>query len=148
MEDLDKRLLNDFQRDLPLTPRPFATLAQRLRCRESEVLLALRRLQGQGSISRVGAIIAPHRAGVSTLAALAVPPERLDEIAELVNSYAEVNHNYEREHDYNLWFVLTAPDQARLDAVLADIEQRTGLSVLNLPLEREYHIDLGFRMDL
>ncbi|MEZ5591799.1 MAG: AsnC family transcriptional regulator [Gammaproteobacteria bacterium] len=148
MDDLDKRLLNDFQRDLPLTPRPFAAIAEQLGQRESEVLLALGRLQEQGTISRVGAVVAPHRAGVSTLAALAVPPAQLDEIADLVNSYPEVNHNYEREHDYNLWFVLTAPDQARLDAVLADIEQRTGLAVLDLPLEREFHIDLGFRMEL
>ena len=148
MNDLDKQLLNDFQRDLPLTPRPFAEIGRQLGLRESEVLLALRRLQGQGIVSRVGAVIAPNRAGVSTLAALAVTPDRLDELAELINSYPEVNHNYEREHHYNLWFVLTAPDQVRLDAVLADIEQRSGLSVLNLPLEREYHIDLGFRMDL
>ena len=148
MNDLDKQLLNDFQRDLPLTPRPFAEIGRKLGLRESEVLLALRRLQGEGVVSRVGAIIAPNRVGVSTLAALAAPPDRLAELAELVNSYPEVNHNYEREHHYNLWFVLTAPDQARLDAMLADIEQRSGLSVLNLPLEREYHIDLGFRMDL
>lgn len=148
MDDLDKRLLNDFQRDLPLTPRPFAAIAGQLGQRENEVLLALGRLQEQGAISRVGAVVAPHRAGVSTLAALAVPPARLDDIADLINSYPEVNHNYEREHDYNLWFVLTAPDQARLDAVLADIEQRTGLAVLDLPLEREFHIDLGFRMEL
>lgn len=148
MDDLDKRLLNDFQRDLPLTPRPFAAIAGQLGEREDEILLALGRLQEQGMISRVGAVVAPHRAGVSTLAALAVPAAQLDEIAELINTYPEVNHNYEREHDYNLWFVLTAPDQARLDAVLADIGQRTGLNVLNLPLEREFHIDLGFRMAL
>ena len=148
MNDLDKRLLNDFQRDFPLTSRPFATIAEQLGQQESEILQALRRLQADGSVSRVGAVVAPNRAGVSTLAALAVPEQRLDEVAELINSYPEVNHNYEREHAYNLWFVLTAADQTRLNAVLSDIEQRSGLTVLNLPLQREFHIDLGFRMDL
>lgn len=148
MNTLEKKLLDGFQRDLPLTPQPFARIAERLRVREQEVVQTLRRLQADGTVSRVGAVIAPHRAGVSTLAALAVPAERLDEVAELVNAYPEVNHNYEREHRYNLWFVVTAPDAARLAAVLADIERRSGLPPLVLPLEREYHIDLGFRLVL
>lgn len=148
MNVLDKKLLDGFQRDWPLTPQPFADIAAQLQVREQDVLQALRRLQSEGTVSRVGAVIAPHRAGVSTLAALAVPEERLDEVAELVNGYAEVNHNYEREHRYNLWFVVAAADAARLAAVLADIEQRSALPLLVLPLEQEYHIDLGFRLAL
>ncbi len=75
---------------------------------------------------------------------MAVPEERIEEVAELVSGYREVNHNYEREHRFNLWFVLTAPDQARLDAVLAEIALFTGIEVLDLPMLEEYHIDLGF----
>ncbi|MGB8145751.1 MAG: Lrp/AsnC family transcriptional regulator, partial [Chromatiaceae bacterium] len=77
-------------------------------------------------------------------AAMAVPPERLAEVATLVNGFPEVNHNYEREHDFNLWFVLTAPDQTRLEQVLDEIGRRAGLPVLDLPMLAEYHIDLGF----
>ena len=75
---------------------------------------------------------------------MAVPPERLTEVAALVSAYPEVNHNYEREHAFNLWFVLTAPDQASLEQVRDEIGRRAGLPVLDLPMLAEYHIDLGF----
>ena len=146
MNNLDKRLLNEFQRDFPLSPTPYADIAARLNVTEAEVLDALRRLSESGAISRVGPVIRPHAIGASTLAALRVPPERLEAVAALVNGYPEVNHNYEREHAYNLWFVLTAPSKQRLAEVLRDIERRTGLTPINLPLVRDYHIDLGFEL--
>lgn len=146
MNSLDKRLLNEFQRDFPLSPTPYADIAARLNVTEAEVLDALRRLSASGAISRVGPVIRPHAIGASTLAAMRVPPERLDAVAALVSGYPEVNHNYEREHAYNLWFVLTAPSKQRLAEVLRDIERRTGLAPINLPLVRDYHIDLGFEL--
>ena len=143
-EALDRRLLNDFQHGFPLTPRPFAALAERLGVGEAEVLRRLRRLRDQGAISRIGAVLTPHRAGWSTLAAMAVPEGELDEVAELVSGYPEVNHNYEREHRLNLWFVVTAPSAERVAGVLAEIEYWTGHAVLDLPLEEAYRLDLGF----
>ena len=65
-------------------------------------------------------------------------------VADMVSRYDEVNHNYEREHHYNLWFVVTAADAAGVRGVLEDIEMRTGLAVLDLPLEQSFYIDLGF----
>lgn len=142
----EHRLLNDYQRDFPLTPRPYADIARQLGASEAEVLAALAGLQKRGAVSRVGAVLAPGRVGASTLAALAVPAARLEAVAELLNGYPEVNHNYEREHRYNLWFVATAADRERLDALLDQIERRTGLTPLVLPLLAEYHIDLGFAL--
>lgn len=146
MNTLEKRLLNEFQRDFPLSSAPYAEMAQRLGATEAEVLDALARLTASGAISRVGPVIRPHSIGVSTLAAMRVPPERLEEVAALVSAYPEVNHNYEREHEVNLWFVLTAPTKQRLRQVLSDIERRTGIAALDLPLLADYHIDLGFEI--
>jgi DNA-binding Lrp family transcriptional regulator len=145
MDDaLEFRLLNDFQRDFPLCPAPFAELAARLGVREKVVLGSLEKLRREGKISRVGAVFAPKRIGASTLAAMAVPPEQLAAVADAVNRFPEVNHNYEREHRYNLWFVVTAASEGRLQATLAAIEQAAGHPLLALPLLEEYHIDLGF----
>ncbi|MCB1941307.1 MAG: Lrp/AsnC family transcriptional regulator [Candidatus Accumulibacter sp.] len=144
---LDFRLLNDFQRDFPLCPAPFAELAARLGVAESAVLRLLEALRRQGKIARVGAVFAPKRIGASTLAAMAVPPERLAAVAETVNRFPEVNHNYEREHRYNLWFVVTAGSEGRLLAALGAIELATGCPLLRLPLQHEFHIDLGFALD-
>ena len=144
MDAADFELLNGFQRDFPLTSEPFRQIAAQLGRGESEVLAALRCWQDDGKISRVGAVFATRKLGVSTLAALAVPPERLETVATWVNGYPEVNHNYQREHAFNLWFVLTAASSTRLQTILADIQQKTGLPLLDLPLLEAFHIDLGF----
>lgn len=141
---LERRLIDAFQRGMPLSPRPYAEMAEALGVSEAEVLAALDGLRADGTLSRVGPVFAPNRVGASTLAAMAVPTMRLNEIAALVSGYPEVNHNYEREHRFTLWFVVTAHSRDRVHEVLADIERRSGFEVLDLPLEAEYHIDLGF----
>ena len=145
MDDaLEFRLLNEFQRDFPLCPAPFAELAVRLGVGEKVVLSGLEKLRREGKISRVGAVFAPKRIGASTLAAMAVPAEQLAAVAAAVNRFPEVNHNYEREHHYNLWFVVTAASEGRLQATLGAIEKAAGYPLLPLPLLEEFHIDLGF----
>ncbi len=146
MTDLEQRLLNDYQRGFPLVPEPFACLAEELGHAGRDVLAMLENLVSRGVVSRVGPVFAPNRIGASTLAAMAVPEDELERVAAIVSEHAEVNHNYEREHRLNLWFVITAPDRARLRAVMGDIERRGGHAVLPLPLVKAYHIDLGFRV--
>ncbi len=147
MDDtLEFQLLNDFQRDFPLCAAPFAELAARLGVAEKLVLQGLEKLKREGKISRVGAVFAPKRIGASTLAAIAVAPDQLEAVAEAVNRFPEVNHNYEREHRYNLWFVATAASEGRLQATLGAIEKATGHPVLALPLLEEFHIDLAFSL--
>jgi len=143
---LERALLDGFQRDFPLVPRPYAEVARCLGTDEATVLELLQELSEAGVVSRVGPVLAPHRAGCSTLAAMAVPEERLEEVAGLVSGYDEVNHNYEREHRLNLWFVLAAPDRVRIDAALHEIATRTGLEVLDLPLLEAFRLDLGFAL--
>lgn len=143
---LARALIDRFQRGLPLVERPYAAMADAVGASEAEVLVALRELEALGVLARVGATVAPHRAGWSTLAAMAVPAHRLEEVAALVSAFPEVNHNYEREHRFNLWFVVTAASAARVEAVLAEIEARTGLAVLDLPLEQAFKLDLGFEV--
>ena len=67
--------------------------------------------------------------------------------AGLVSRYPEVNHNYEREHRFNLWFVITAATASRLEEVIAEIESRSGFEVLRLPMLKDYFIDLGFPIE-
>jgi len=141
---LEKCLLNEYQRDFPLCASPFAVIADQQGVTEEEVIETLGSLQQRGLISRIGPVFAPQRAGASTLAALSVPGEELQRVADIVSDFEEVNHNYEREHSFNLWFVVTAKDETHVQRVLDAIEEQTGLAVLNLPLERSFYIDLGF----
>lgn len=144
--DLVKRLLNDFQRDFPLVARPFQAIAENLGVTEDWVLEKLSLLKNEGLITRVGPVLTPNRIGASTLAAFCVPNNQLEEIANLVSSFEEVNHNYSREHEYNLWFVVTAESEDKLAEVIAKIESKVSLKAMVLPLEEEFRIDLGFEI--
>ncbi len=142
----DRRLLDDWQRDFPVTERPFAELGEVLGLGEDEVIARLATMQGAGRVSRLGATIAPNTVSASTLAAVAAPPNRVEEVAALIGAQPGVNHNYQRENAWNLWFVATGPDRAHVDTSLAHISEITGLRVLDLRLERPFNVDLGFRM--
>jgi len=149
LSQLEKHLLNEYQRGMPLTAAPFADIAEQLQANnisatEQDVLHCFADLQERGLISRVGAVLKPQKVGSSTLAAVAAPQDRIEEVAELINSFAEVNHNYLREHEFNLWFVVTAETPRQVQEVLMTIEQKSGLAVLDLPMEEDFHIDLGF----
>lgn len=138
------RLANDFQRDFPLVPLPFREIASALSSTEEKVLLKYEILKKQGVIDRIGPVFRPNTVGASTLAAMAVPPERLDAVAAFVSAQSGVNHNYERTNRHNLWFVVTGATEGEVQWTLSCIEHGTGLRVLRLPLLEEYHIDLGF----
>ncbi|CUK17535.1 hypothetical protein RUE5091_04133 [Ruegeria denitrificans] len=145
-DPIDRRLLDEFQRDFPVTDHPFQVLGHILGLDETEVIDRLTRMRATGRITRVGATIAPGAVSASTLAAVAAPEEQLEEIAALIDAEPGVNHNYQREDTWNLWFVATGPDRAHVSDTLARIGQRTRLRVLDLRLVRPFNIDLGFRM--
>ncbi len=144
MDDLEKRMIDGFQRDLPLVERPFAEMAKKLGVEEEDVIEALKILKENGALSRVGAVFKPNTVGESTLAAMAVPADRLEEVAGTVSAFDEVSHNYEREHRLNLWFVVASAEKGGVESILEQVEKMTGIKVLNLPMEEDYHLDLGF----
>ncbi|MCP3750596.1 Lrp/AsnC family transcriptional regulator [Pseudomonas sp. SBB6] len=143
---LEQRMIERFQHGMPICAEPYLEMAQVLDCSEAQVIACLQQMAERGSLSRIGPVFEHHRAGASTLAALAVPAERLQQVAERVSQYPEVNHNYAREHHYNLWFVLTGPDRPHLQRVLDELEADTGLTPLDLPMLTAYRIDLGFAL--
>lgn len=145
---LIQQILDQFQHNLPLTPTPYADMAEQLGTDEASLLSLLESLRSQQLISRVGAVFRTNRVGVSTLAAMAVPIERLETVADIISAYPAVNHNYEREHHFNLWFVVTAENQEQLQSILNDMQKKTGIRILSLPMEKDFHIDLGFPLQL
>lgn len=145
---LHKHLLNDYQQDFPLTPTPYRDIADQLGVSEDEVLNAFQLLSEQQMISRIGPVIAPNSIGNSALVAMAVPEAELERVADLISAYPEVNHNYERENRFNLWFVVVAEDERHLNQLMVDIEARTGYQTMLLPMLADYFINLGFELNL
>lgn len=153
ISQLQQDIINNSQKGFPLTNRPYKTIVEQLAqvnivTDELAVFKAIEDLSNQDVLSRVGPVFDHKKAGASTLAALAVPEEELDKIAGIVNQFDQVNHNYGREHHYNLWFVVTASDMVALKTTLSNIELLTGLPVLVLPMEASYHIDLAFSINV
>ena len=137
-------LLNDWQRCFPLDAAPFARIGAALRCSEAAVLAQYQALRAEGPLSRIGGVFAAGAGGAGLLAALAVPPSQLDTVAALVSALPGVNHNYEREHRWNLWFVLNGRSAGAVQRTLDGLEAVVRLPMLRLPMRRAYRIDLGF----
>jgi DNA-binding Lrp family transcriptional regulator len=137
-------LLNDWQRGFPLVDAPFDAIAAQHGVDGGAVVAGFRTLLERGAISRIGGVFGAGAGGSALLCALAVPAARLEAVAAIVSAQSGVNHNYEREHAFNLWFVATGADAAAVAATLARIEAACGLRALRLPMQRAYRIDLGF----
>ena len=144
LDAIDHLLIDTRQRDFPLVAYPYTAIGVPLGISETAVIERLKRYVSSGLATRVGAVLAPNTIGSSTLAAIAVPADRMEAVAAIVDAEPGVNHNYEREHAFNMWFVVTGADRAAVDATLARIAERTGHPVLDLPMLCAYHIDLGF----
>jgi len=147
LDDLDRRLLDRIQRDFPIEPRPFETLARELDAEEADVLARVRALHDAGLVRQIGPVFDLHRLGyTSTLCAAKIAPEAVDTAAARINAYPEVTHNYLRDAQFNMWFTLVAPSQNRIDEILKEIRRVGGIDeVLSLPAENTFKINVHFR---
>ncbi len=140
----DLRLLNDWQHGFPLCRDPFGVLAAQTGLDREEVLAQLQTAQDDGRISRIGGVFAHGSGGDAVLAAMAVPLHRIEAVAAAVSAHPGVNHNYLREHQHNLWFVMTGADRHAVETGVSGLEHATGLPAMRLRMVRPYRIDLGF----
>ena len=148
LDDLDRRLLALVQEEFPLTERPFLALGQILGASEEEVIRRAERLRDLGIIRRIGPILDMRKLGCSgVLVALPVSDERMNEVAEVVNGYQEISHNYLRPNDtkYNMWFTISA-SETRIKEILSEIKEKTGLDQLVLPTKRIFKIGVRFEI--
>lgn len=148
MDDLDRRILDAIQQDFPLAVDPYAHLAARLDSDAETVFTRVAALVADGTIRRLGPSWDSRRLGfAATLVALHLPAERVAEVAEIVNRYDEVTHNYERRDPWNLWFTLIARDEARIDEILGELRRDARIAeadMMNLPAERLLKIKVQF----
>ncbi len=146
MDQLDKSLLNRIQSRFPLTPLPFAAIAQELDTTEDDVLARVARLKDVGIIRRIGGNFVPGKVGfVSTLCAAHVPESKMEAFASAVNAYPGVTHNYLRDNALNAWFTFIAPSMDDIRTNLSRIARQTGADrILNLPATHVFKIKAKF----
>jgi DNA-binding Lrp family transcriptional regulator len=143
---VELNLIDRWQHDFPLVEKPFEIVGRSAALGEQEAIGVFRRMREHDLISRIGAVVRPNTVGASTLAAMQVPPDRLEQVAAIVSREPLVTHNYEREHDLNLWFVIAGGDADAIGETIERIEAETGLSVVDLPMVHAYHLGLGFSL--
>ncbi len=144
IDDVDAALIDGYQSGFPIEHRPFRAVAAALEIDESEAVERVRSLRRAGIFRRFGAVLNPPVIGSSTLAAVKAPADRFTEVADIINGYQQINHNYRRDHPWNMWFVVTAASRETRDRILEEIEAETGCDVLVLPMLTDYYIDLEF----
>jgi DNA-binding Lrp family transcriptional regulator len=148
MDDTDRAILNRIQSDFPIVSRPYLIVAQELGLEEDEVIRRIIHLKDSGVIRRIGANFVPGRLGfVSTLCAARVPKDKIAQFSETVNRYPGVTHNYQRSHEYNIWFTFIAESMEQIEANLKEIASETGVTeILNLPATKVYKIKAHFEV--
>lgn len=143
LSDFDRFLINNLQDGFPLSSAPFDELAAQWGCEAEDIMSGVESLLQRGVITRFGPLFnIEHLGGVFSLCALQVGEEEFDAVTEMVNSYPQVAHNYRRDHDFNMWFVLATETGEELDAVFEEIVSRSGCPGLNLPKEQEFYVGL------
>jgi len=145
MDALDRRIINELQQGFPVCERPYQAIAERFASTESELITRIGCMLDDGLLTRFGPLFhAEHMGGALTLCAMHVPRESFEAVAETVNAFPEVAHNYQRDHHMNMWFILATETPAALRSVIDRIEQATGQQVLNLPKLEEFYVGLYF----
>ena len=151
LDPIDRRIVNHMQGGFPLVPRPFLAVAQELGLDEADLIARVQSLLERGVLSRFGPLYDAARLGGGfTLAAMAVPEARFEAVAELVNAYPEVAHNYRREHALNMWFVVGCETPERIPQVLSELDpaQALDLHYLSGPLDAYQRLEfLRFHTD-
>jgi DNA-binding Lrp family transcriptional regulator len=146
LDEFEKTLVNDLQGGFPLRPRPFDELAKKYCCTAQQIQSIISKLLDQGVLSRFGPLYNIEKVGGAfSLCALKIPAERFDEVTAIVNRHEQVAHNYHRDHEWNMWFVLATASKQELDDTFDHIVNETGCPGINLPKEQEFFV--GLRLD-
>jgi len=133
MEKLDKEILNEIQWTFPLVPKPYAVMAEKFGLSEEDMMQRLRQLKEKGVIRQLSAIFDTRRLGYkSALVAMSIEPDKLDYVANMINKHPGVSHNYERNHEYNLWFTLAVPPGSDLKTEIDKFSKLSGIKKTRL----------------
>ena len=133
VDELDKKIIGLIQGDLPLHPRPFAVMAERIGITEDEFVERVESLKKRGIIRRFGATLYHQEAGFSANAMVAwlVPYDRIDEVGRAMAEFREVTHCYQRrpreDWKYNLYTMIHGDNEDECYRIAQGISQKTGI---------------------
>ncbi len=147
MDSIDRAIINQLQGGFPICEHPYQVMADQFGITESDLIQRLEQMLEKKQLSRFGPMYHAERLGGGlSLCAMSIPDDEFDHVVDQVNSFPEVAHNYARDHELNMWFVLATETPERIDSVLEEIEQATGYQVYNMPKQHEFYVGLKFEV--
>jgi DNA-binding Lrp family transcriptional regulator len=149
VDDMDRRIIKELQGNFPLEMNPYEVIADNLGMSVDQLWQRILALAESGVIRRMGFSIDSRKIGYSsTLAAVRVSQDRIDEASELISEYPQITHSYLREDDFNIWFTVIADDRDRVLVILGEIRDKLNLTeddVMDLPVEKLFKLDARFK---
>ena len=149
MDDMDRRIIKELQENFPLEMNPYEVIADNLGMSVDQLWQRILALAESGVIRRMGFSIDSRKIGYSsTLAAVRVSQDSIDEASELISEYPQITHSYLREDDFNIWFTVIADDRDRVLVILEEIRDKLKLTeddVMDLPVEKLFKLDARFK---
>ncbi len=148
LDESDKELLNEIQWTFPLVTRPFDAIAKKFDTTPEIIKENLKNLKEIGVLRQLSAIFDTRKLGyTSSLVAMEIESDKLDYVASQINRHPGVSHNYERDHQFNLWFTLAVPPGTDLKIELEKFNVLKGIKkVRMLPTLQLFKI--GVKLDL
>ena len=148
MDNLDKEILNEIQWTFPLVTKPYDEIAKKFGVTPDVIKTRLTQLKKAGILRQLSAIFDTRRLGYkSSLVAMEIEPEKLEYVAQQINRHPGVSHNYERNHQFNLWFTLAVPPGSDLKTEIDKFKKIQGIKkVRMLPTIQLFKI--GVKLDM
>jgi len=149
LDEADRNLLNIIQGEFPISADPYGDLAARLGMEREEAVRRSISLVERGVVRKIGPFFDSKKlCCASTLCAVEVPEDRIDEAARIINSFPHVTHNYLRAGSPNIWFTVIAESVEEISRIIAEISQKAQIGpIRNLPAQKTFKIKVDLKLD-
>jgi DNA-binding Lrp family transcriptional regulator len=149
VDDMDRKIIKELQGNFPLEINPYEIIAANLGLSTDQLWQRVLALAEYGVIRRMGFSIDSRKIGYSsTLAAVRVPQDRVEEASDLISAYPQITHSYLREDPFNIWFTVIAENEDQIVVILEEIRDKLNLidsDVMDLPVEKLFKLDARFK---
>jgi len=140
---LELVILKALQGDMPLTSRPFASIAESAGATESEALEAAKALKDRNVLRRIGAILVHQRAGYegNCMVVWRVEEYRIDEVGAGMAARKQISHCYSRARaqgwPYNLYTMIHAKTESECRQIVESLADEFNVTDYEMLFSRE-----------
>jgi len=132
LNEQEKQIVKELQKNLPLVERPFQEVARRLGMEEQQLLDKIKEFKRKGIIRRFGATVKHQSLGyvANAMVVWDIPEDEVDRAGKTMAQFPEITHCYQRPTHpgwpYNLFTVVHGKTRAECEEKARAIARKTG----------------------